>query len=197
MPQRRLILASSSPRRQRLLADLGLVFEVRIPRFEEDLSPGIIPSEAALRNAQGKARSVAATEPDALIIGADTVVDCEGRILGKPGSTEEALETIRFLSGKAHCVTTGLCVVDSASGAEESLREETRVFFRELRPEEIQAYVERVKPLDRAGAYSIEDLGSLLVRRIEGCYFNVVGLPVPRLIELLRGFGLPLFRSLD
>jgi len=130
-----------------------------------------------------------------LVIGADTVVALPGRILGKPSSAADAVKMLELLSGREHRVVTGLAVVDLATGSSEGAAEETRVFFRNLTGHEIRTYVASEEPLDKAGAYAVQGLGALLVERIEGCYFNVVGLPLRRLADLLGGFGYDLLAN--
>ncbi|KKM09008.1 hypothetical protein SY88_21470 [Clostridiales bacterium PH28_bin88] len=187
----RLILASASPRREELLRQVGLECEVIPSGISEDITPAaphdyeFLVRELAL----GKARWVARGIDNGLVIGADTVVVLGHRILGKPGSPEEAGNMLRELSGKPHQVLTGIAVVKAGSNVYRTDCEVTRVYFRRLEEREIEAYVESGEPMDKAGAYGIQGLGAVLVERIEGCYFNVVGLPLARLTQVLRGFG--------
>lgn len=190
-----LILASASPRRRELLVGLGLNFEIQPSTVTEPPHQGEDPGEYAAQLAKAKALSVAAGRQRGLIIGADTVVVLAGRVLGKPGDEEEAHKMLSQLSGRSHTVYTGVAVVNAATG--ESLVETvaTKVFFRRLSQEEIAAYVASGEPLDKAGAYGIQGLGALLVERIEGCYFNVVGLPLSALDRLLRRFGFAILQK--
>ena len=181
-----LILASQSPRREELLRAAGLDFRVIIP-LDEDVPPRRARGCAAFvqSTALRKARSVA-SRTRGLVLGADTIVVHEGRILGKPCDAAEASRMLRCLSGKRHRVYTGLALV-----LEERWRlgcERTDVTFRQLTEADIQRYVATGEPMDKAGAYAIQGLGAGLVRRIVGCYTNVVGLPVPRLLEMLADF---------
>ncbi|RPJ42237.1 MAG: septum formation protein Maf [Candidatus Latescibacterota bacterium] len=183
-------LASSSPRRAELLLALGVPFRVIPPGdgTEEGGEGGA--GEIALRHAEAKARSVLDRAGDAVVLSADTLVAGEGRILGKPGDPAEAASMLRFLSGGAHEVVTAVFAIDARSGRTASGVETTRVVFRDLAPAEIEAYIATGEPFDKAGAYGVQGTAGLFVRRIEGCYFNVVGLPLVRtravLLELLE-----------
>ncbi len=190
----KIILASQSPRRRELLERMGVVdFEVRPAQGEERVEPGLTPARMVEQLSVQKAREIAAREPDALIIAADTVVAVDGRVLGKPGSRQEAVEMLTLLSGRSHTVYTGLTV---CRGAEELIgHEATEVVFCPLTPEQIEAYVDTFEPMDKAGSYGIQGRGCVLVEGIQGDYYNVVGLPVCRLAGMLRKFGVePLAR---
>jgi septum formation protein len=185
----KIVLASSSPRRRRLMKQLGLGFAVVEPGPVEEVNSGV-PEEAALANALAKAKDVAVKQRDAFVISADTVVVVGGEVLGKPASASEAEEMLTLLQGRTHRVMTALAVVHAASGAVESDLVETRVRMLPMTSEEIRAYVGTGEPMDKAGGYAIQGLGAVLVDEIEGCYFNVVGLPLSRLAMLLRRFGI-------
>jgi septum formation protein len=186
-----LVLASSSPRRRALLAALGLPFEV-VPAGVEEVWPAGMPPGAAVEAlADQKAAAVAAALPperrDALVLGADTVVVLGGEVLGKPAGPAEAAAMLRRLSGATHRVLTGLSLRHPASGRAVGAHEVTRVTFAPLTPAEIERYVATGSPLDKAGAYGIQDdHGALFVARVEGDYYNVVGLPLHRLYRTLR-----------
>ncbi|HAI52633.1 MAG TPA: hypothetical protein DCQ17_04685 [Firmicutes bacterium] len=187
-----LILASQSPRRRALLQQFGLAFRVEVLPVQEVQSGP--PLETARINAVAKAQPVSARNPQALVLGADTIVVLDGRILGKPADAQEAADMLRALSGKEHEVTTVVALL--RNGQEEKVfSETTKVRFRQLSEAEVVGYVATGEPLDKAGAYGIQGLGGLLVQSIEGCYYNVVGLPVPRLVEELRPFGIEVFPS--
>ncbi|QIA27979.1 septum formation protein Maf [Thermaerobacter sp. PB12/4term] len=190
---RRLVLASSSPRRVQLLAMLGLPFVQDPSRAEEPLPAGPVgtldPEDWALRQALRKAKDVARRHPGALVIGADTVVELDGRLLGKPRDRQEAMAILGALAGREHRVASGVAVVDASTGRAATGTRLTRVWMRPLTRTEIEAYVATGEPMDKAGAYAIQGLGATLVPRIEGCYFNVVGLPLPLLADLLSLFG--------
>ena len=185
-----IILASQSPRRRELLGQMGFTgFEIRPAKGKERIDPTLHPARLVEELSRQKAIEVSQTvRPDALVIAADTVVSVENRVLGKPGSEGEAREMLRFLSGQTHTVYTGVTL---SSGADQITEHEaTQVRFRTLTEEEIAAYVATGEPMDKAGSYGIQGIGSLLVEGIEGDYFNVVGLPVCRLGRMLRKFGI-------
>jgi len=183
----RLILASRSPRRQELLQRAGFAFEVCPSRIEEVPRPGETAEDFACRAAQEKALDVAASsQPDTLILGADTVVVVNGELLGKPRDAEDARRMLCLLSGATHRVITGLCLVRAPQEIRALKYETTSVTFRHLDEEEIQSYLASGEPFDKAGAYGIQGLASRFVTRVEGCYFNVVGLPVALVYEILR-----------
>jgi septum formation protein len=192
----RLILASASPRRRELLARLGLPFEVRPSGLEEVLTPGIPPPALATTLAQAKARDVASRLravglTPALILGADTLVVLDGRPLGKPISPEDARRMLRLLRGRSHEVVTAVTLLLEAPGGWETTETVTsRVYMRVYTDPEVDAYVATGEPDDKAGAYAVQGAGAHLVARVEGCYTNVVGLPLGTTARLLRGFGL-------
>jgi len=185
--QQNLILASNSPRRAAILKNLHFDFKT-IPA-----DPGVEGSvslddgeEAALLGARAKAADVAAKNPGAKVIGADTVVIVDGEVMGKPADNSEAAAFLEKLSGKTHTVVTGVAVRRDSDGVELVGKEVTRVRFRNLSADEIDAYVESGEPADKAGGYGIQGLGAALVESIDGCYYNVVGLPVVLLFDLLK-----------
>jgi len=188
-----LILASASPRRVALLTTLGLQFEVRPSSVDETIHTPMSPEEAVIELACLKARAVAAetdSEAGTLILGADTIVAYAGELLGKPGGPEEARRMLRLLSGSSHQVFTGVCLV-LPPGGEVSACEETIIHFRELCDEEIDSYIATGEPLDKAGAYALQGAAAAFVSKLVGCYTNVIGLPVPLTVSLLRQAGLP------
>jgi len=189
--EKTLILASASPRRRELLGRFAVPFRVIPARGAETAPEGLTPGELVRCLAEHKAAEVAEGEgPESVIIAADTVVEIDGEILGKPGTPERAAEMLRRLSGRTHRVWTGVCVRQGERIL--SAAEETAVRFRELEEEEIRAYVVTGEPMDKAGAYGYQDRACLFVERIEGDYFNVVGLPMDRLGRMLREFGVSL-----
>jgi len=187
---RRIVLASASPRRKQLLEQIGLRFEVEPSDYEEDIAPGSEPHEMAKKLSLGKARAAARKHRKALIIAADTFVVFGDRILGKPHSNAEAREMLRALNGQAHSVISGFTILDAETGQVVSRSVETRVHMRKLTLREIDGYVRSKEPLDKAGGYAIQGRGAVLVERIEGDYFNVVGLPLSALADALREFGI-------
>jgi nucleoside triphosphate pyrophosphatase len=181
----RLVLASASPRRRALLEQVGLCFEVRPVEDAEDTAPANdAPAEHARKSAETKAVAASRADPGVLVLGADTVVALDGRVLGKPRDEAEAVTMLAALSGREHEVHTGVAM---GYGGRVLLADvvTTRVRFRRLSPEEIADYVRSGEPMDKAGAYGIQGRGALLVAGIEGCYSNVVGLPLSRTWELL------------
>jgi len=188
--QRKIILASSSPRRRTLLEQIGLSFTVDASNGEEDLRQGKEPHKLAQNISLQKARLVAVRHPDALIIAADTLGVIDGKIIGKPGTEEEAREMLSLLSGRPHRVITGLTVMDTATGKTVSRSVETTVYFKRLSERAIDAYVRTGEPMDKAAAYGIHGLGAVLVEKIEGDYFNIVGLPLSTLASVLADFGI-------
>lgn len=189
MKNRKIILASASPRRRELLQMLGLPNLVVCPAKGEERAPeGADPEQIVCALASAKAREVAEkSEKDALIIAADTIVWLDGKMLGKPNSEEEAFLMLKSLSGKCHEVYTGVCVMEDNTVDCEA--EKTLVHFRELTDEEIFGYIRDGEPMDKAGAYGAQGKGALFVRYIEGDFYNVVGLPVCRLGEMLARKG--------
>ncbi len=185
----RLILASSSPRRADLLSQIGLTFEIYPSDIEEPSFNGsVTPASATQQLASMKAKSVAERYTEGVIIGADTLVAYKNELLGKPDNPEHARSILKKLSGKKHKVVTGVCLINVELSKEVTWNEVTKVHFRELNPMEIEEYVNCGEPLDKAGAYGIQGRGAAFVNRIEGCYFNVVGLPLASLIEQLSDF---------
>ena len=184
-----IILASQSPRRRELLAQMGLTdFIIRPAQGEEILDPSLTPHRLVEELSRQKAAEVAATaDPEDVIIAADTVVAVGDQVLGKPHSPQEAEAMLTALSGRTHTVYTGITVCRGDRSVTQ--HEATPVHFRTLTPEEISAYVSTGEPMDKAGSYGIQGLGGLLVEGIEGDYFNVVGLPICRLGLILRQFG--------
>jgi septum formation protein len=191
----RLILASASPRRRELLARLGLPFDVWPSGIEETLAPGIPAPVLAMALARAKARDVAdrlrvAGSEAALILGADTLVVLDGHPLGKPATRDEARTMLRALRGRSHEVVTAVVLLDVPGGRETAETVVSQVLMRPCDDFEIDAYVATGEPDDKAGAYAVQGAGGHLVSRVEGCYTNVVGLPLGTTARLLRAFGL-------
>jgi septum formation protein len=214
-----LILASSSPRRQELLREIGIPFQVHAANINEDQSAGEAPIEYALRLAREKAEAVAARYPQSYVLGADTIVVIDGEVLGKPRDHAEAARMLRLLSGRKHEVTTAVSLIvpnvaalnkpSSSKAAPNTLTSEavvpnlvapgtlvqtrastTKVYFREIAEAEIQQYVAGGEPMDKAGAYAIQGGASRWTDRIEGEFSNVVGLPLSLVTEMLKTTGL-------
>ena len=192
----KLVLASASPRRAELLRNAGLAFRVEVSNLEEAPEPGEAPDAYARRLARDKARVVAARCPGELVLAADTIVVAGDHLLEKPRDPADAARMLRLLSGRSHQVTTGVCLASLETRNEkletlfEDVRSETtQVTFAPLTEEEIQAYVATGQTMDKAGAYGIQEFASRFVTRVEGCYFNVVGLPVQLVYRMLREHG--------
>jgi len=187
---RKLILASASPRRKQLLKLLGVDFSVKPANINEDIEFSV-PNEYCMQLAAGKASSVAlSTKSDAIVLGADTIVFYNGEILNKPQTILEAKQMLRKLSGQTHQVYTGVALVHTSSGIKRTFFVKTDVEFRTLGDDEISAYVAGGSPMDKAGAYGIQDdFGAVFVRNITGCYYNIVGLPLEALFSNLKDFS--------
>jgi septum formation protein len=190
-----IILASASPRRKELLEKIGLKFEIEPADYEEVADVGLEAHELVQKLSREKAEAVARKHRNTVVIAADTVVLLGDKILGKPHSQTEAGKMLRSLSGKAHVVITAFTIIDTDNEKMLSKSVETKVYIRKLNPKEIDAYVKSGEPLDKAGAYAIQGLGSVIVERIEGDYFNVVGLPLSLLAESLKEFGIDVLEN--
>jgi septum formation protein len=180
------VLASASPRRRRILEGLGLDFVVDPPGIPEDAIAGESAPDHVLRLAGSKARACARSRGAGTVLGADTIVLLDGAVLGKPAGPSDAARMLRLIRGRWHEVYSGLSLVRCSDGACAAGFETTRVLVRDLSDTEVADYVAGGEPLDKAGAYAIQDCGAALVERVEGCFYNVVGLPVVRLLALLR-----------
>lgn len=183
--QERLLLASASPRRREILQSLGFEFEILPSDVDESEVPWSDPVDSARLLAEIKAVEAQRARPRKTIIGADTIVLCDGKVLGKPADAGEAARMLDTLSGRMHEVVTGITLIHPPN-----IRiieaESTKVFFRRLLDGEISRYVDTGEPFDKAGAYAIQGYASAFIERIDGCYFNVVGLPVARLFSMFR-----------
>jgi septum formation protein len=184
----RVILASQSPRRRELLALVGIPHEVRPADIDETYRPGEPPRDHTERLAREKAVAIAAAEPDALVIGSDTIVVVDGDVLGKPADAPDAERMLARLSGRTHVVMTGVAV--AWHGVTRSAVEEVDVAFHPLSAREIDEYVATREPMDKAGAYGIQGYGATIVARVDGDYFAVMGLPLQRLVRLLGDVGI-------
>jgi len=191
---KKIILASASPRRKMLLAQIGLKFEVAPGNYEEHIDPGLEPHALARKLSLEKASQVAGKHKSSIVIAADTFGVLGDRIIGKPQTAGEARQMLRALSGKAHSVITGFGIIDTETNKTLSRSVETRVHIKKLTPAEIDAYVKSGEPLDKAGGYAIQGLGAVIVEKIEGDYYNVIGLPLGALVEALKEFGIHVLR---
>lgn len=195
--KRKIILASASPRRKELLQKLDLDFTVCPADIDESRLPDEDAATYPLRTAVQKAMAVAKTTEDAVIIAADTVVVIDDDILGKPRDKAEAKAMLQRLSGREHIVVTGIGVVDPLTGRTLSASEQTIVYFYPLEEEEIDAYIASNECMDKAGSYGIQGKGSLLVRKIDGDYFNVMGLPLSKLYRLLLNIDVDILKKTE
>ncbi|TGD80319.1 Maf family nucleotide pyrophosphatase [Hymenobacter wooponensis] len=186
----RLVLASNSPRRRQLLTDLGVAYEVRLREVDESFPPHLVRAEVAEYLAAHKASAYASDlAPDELVLTADTIVCLDDDVLNKPADAAEAVQMLQRLQGRAHDVYTGVCLL-AGDGRRVVFSDQTRVYFRPLSLAEIEHYVTQYHPLDKAGAYGAQDwIGMVAVTRLEGSYFNVMGLPVHRVWEELEKLG--------
>ncbi|MFH1284141.1 MAG: Maf family protein [Candidatus Peregrinibacteria bacterium] len=185
---KQIILASKSPRRKELLAMLGMDFMVHASDFEEK-DTHLTPEELAIHNAIGKAQDVARHYKNALVIGVDTVVAFEDHMLGKPKDVSDAAVILRLLSNTTHRVISGVCVIDSDKNTAISALETTLVTMDRLEESDISSYVASGEGHDKAAGYAIQGLGALFIKKIDGDYFNVVGLPIFKLHKILQKFG--------
>lgn len=188
---KRIILASKSPWRKKILATTGILFSVEKSGYKENMNLKLAPPALAKKLALGKAMAVASRHKNAVVIGADTFVVFKGKILGKPRTPKLAREMLKNLSGTTHSLLTGFAIVDSKTGRHITKSVSTKVAFRKLSLRKIDAYVKTGEPLRAAGGYAIQGGGSKLIKGIKGDYDNVVGLPLKELLVELRKFDIP------
>lgn len=186
---RKIILASTSPRRKEIFSKLKIPFDVVESNYEEDMSLNMSPYKLAEYLSAGKATAVAKNNPDALVIAADTFIVFQQHRLGKPKTPERAREMLELLSGQQHEIVTGVTIVETPTNKTFSFHDTTKVYVQELTPEIISAYIRTEEPLDKAGAYALQEIGALLIEKIEGDFFSAMGLPLRRLTHELEAFG--------
>lgn len=187
---KRLILASQSPRRKEILEKTKLPFVIVVSEYEEDMTEDLPPNVLAEKLSRGKAEKVAKKHPNAVVIAADTFVLFENTLLGKPKSEDEAADMLRRISGKRLTVITGVTLLEHETQKEVSFSEETQLEMKELSDSEIQNYIATGEPMDKAGAFGMQELGASFVKRVEGDFFSAVGLPLYRLVQELKDFGI-------
>jgi septum formation protein len=187
---RNVILASASPRRKELMTMTGIEFEVIPSTFEENLDIDVPPKELVEYLSFQKAQDVAVKYKDAIVIAADTIVIYKNKIFGKPKDKKDAANTLSTLSGNKHIVMTGYTIFDVENHMRRTHVVSTKVQFKKLSKKQIDEYIATGEPMDKAGAYGIQGIGSVLIEKIEGDYFNVVGLPVNNLVDDLKRFGI-------
>ncbi|MCL5019448.1 MAG: Maf family protein [Patescibacteria group bacterium] len=194
---KKIILASSSPRRKQVLEQVGLNFTVEVSDYEEKPISGVKPHEFVETLSFGKAKAVAKNHEDAIIIGADTIVVLNNQILGKPKTKEDARGMLKKLSGNTHSVFTGFTIIDTKNNKTITNHVETKIRFRNLSGKEISKYVETEEPMDKAGAYGVQDRGALFVEYIEGDYSSVMGLPILKIFEVLKTLGIDTLKTYE
>ena len=192
-----LLLASTSPRRRELLELLGVPFRIVPPNCEETLSPHFSPSEQTRQLARDKAQSVATQHPQALVMGSDTVIEIDGKLLGKPDNMQEAETMLRHLRGRCHQVHTGVAIIQQAAHVSIDFVETAQVWIKTFDEATLQSYLETEESLGKAGAYSIQGQGAQLIEKIEGDYPTIVGLPLWRTAEVLEEQGIVLPTSAE
>jgi septum formation protein len=185
---KKLVLASTSLTRKKLLTDAGLSFEIASSNYEEDMSLPLSPKKLAMHLSKGKVESIVNNHKQAIIIGADTFVVYQDKIFGKPHTPEKAKEMLKILNGKQHSVITGFTIIDTGDNKIISKAVETKVFFKDLSEKEIDDYVATGEPLDKAGAYAILEFGAKLVKKIEGSESNIAGLPMEEVMKVFKKF---------
>ncbi|KYO64779.1 Maf family protein [Thermovenabulum gondwanense] len=190
---KKLVLASSSPRRIELLKQIGFDFEVIPAHIEEEKVINLNPDELVKKIAVEKVISVSRKVRNSIVIGADTLVYAENKILGKPGTEKEALDMLLLLSNKWHKVYSGIAVLDTETQKLIVDVEESSVKFKGISEKEARNYIQTGEPMDKAGAYAIQGRGAVFIERIEGCYYNIVGLPLFKLVKLLEQFNVYVF----
>jgi septum formation protein len=190
---RKILLASGSPRRKEILAKLGLPFEVQVSSYEEDMTHPLPPEELAVFLSAGKARAVAEAYPDAVVIAADSFVAHDGKVIGKPKSEAEAKATLQMLRGTDHRVITGVTIACGEIAQETSFYDNVSVIMRDISDDDIDAYIKTGEPMDKAGAYALQERGAIFIDRIEGDFFTAMGLPLRRLADELPKFGIKIW----
>lgn len=185
---KQIILASASPRRKEILEKTGLPFTIEESDYREDMTLALSPQDLAKHLSLGKAQKVAERykNVDTVIIAADTFVVYEKRILGKPTSENDAREMLQLLQGKSHTIITGVAIIDTTTNTTESFFDEAKVYLKSLTTSEINAYIATGEPMDKAGAYAVQELGAVFVEKIEGDFFGVMGLPLVKVVEVLK-----------
>ena len=189
--KRKIILASGSPRRKRMFEDMKIDFSVMVSNYEEDITGKDFKVSLVEQTAYNKALEVSKrAEDDTLIVAADTVVVFNKKILGKPKDEQDAQQILKMLQGNTHIVVTSIAIIDKLEKKTLINSEKTKVTFDKLTDLEINNYIKTGEPLDKAGAYGIQGLGSVFIKKIDGCYNNVVGIPVYLLTKMLKSFGI-------
>jgi septum formation protein len=193
MAKQKIILATTSPRRHGLAQTMGLDFEVVPSNYEEDMAKKMKPKDMVMAFSYGKATDVAKKFQEGIVIGVDTIVVFNGKNLGKPKTKEEAFKMLMSYSGKKQQVYSGVCLIDCKTGKTIRDCEITEVYFRKMDDEEIRRYIATGEPMDKAGAYGIQGLSSIFIKKLNGCYFNVMGFPIHNIYKNLKKLGVNIF----
>jgi septum formation protein len=191
--KQKIILASTSPRRQNLARQMGLDFEIAPSNYEEDMTMKLSAKNLAMTLAYGKAQDVAKKRKDGIVLGIDTFISFKGKKLGKPHTKEKAFELLKKFSGKKLQVFSGIALIDCKTKKEIKDFEVSEVEFRKISDEEIKLYIATGEPLDKAGAFAIQGLGSIFVKKVNGCYANIVGFPIANIYKNLAKLGVSVF----
>ncbi|HSW89071.1 MAG TPA: Maf family protein [Candidatus Saccharimonadales bacterium] len=186
---KKIILASTSTQRKEILDTSGIEFVVEPSGYFEDMTLPLSPHALVKHLSQGKAEAVAARHTNAIVIGADTIVVIDDKIFGKPYTSEKAKEMLMFLNGKQNTIVTGVTIIDTDTNRKEFFIDETNVFFKNMPESAIDAYIQSGEPLDKAGAYAIQGLGAEFIEKIEGDQLNAIGLPLDKVLEIVKKFG--------
>jgi septum formation protein len=193
MVKQKIILASTSPRRHGLAQQMGLDFEIAPSNYEEDMTMKLSAKDLAMTLAYGKAQDVARKRKAGIVLGIDTFISYKGEKLGKPHTIEKAIEHLKKFSGKKLQVYSGVVLIDCKTKKEIKDYEVSDVYFRKITDEEIKNYVKTGEPLDKAGAFAIQGLGSIFIKKVNGCYANIVGFPIANIYKNLRKLGVNIF----
>jgi len=191
--KQKIILASTSPRRHGLAQQMGLDFEIVPSDYEEDMTIKFSAKDLAMTLAYGKAQDVAKKRKDGIVLGIDTFISFKGEKLGKPHTKEKAFELLKKFSGEKLQVYSGVALIDCKTKKEIKDFEVSEVYFRKISDEEIRNYIKTEEPLDKAGAFAIQGLGSIFVKKVNGCYANIVGFPIANIYKNLRKLGVNIF----
>lgn len=189
-PMKKIILASSSPRRKALLKQVGLKFDTDQSDYLEEMDLKLKPHNLVKYLSRKKAEAVAKKHKNAIVIAADTIIVFKNQVIGKPHTVNKARQILKSLSGKSHLVITGYTIIDTNNNQKLSKSIESKIYLRKFNSSEIESYLKSREPLDKAGGYGIQGLGALLIKKIEGDYYNIVGLPLHSLAESLKKFGI-------
>ncbi len=186
---RKIVLASTSPRRKEILARTGLVFQIQASDYREDMNLKMSPEKLVEYLSQGKAESVALKNPNTIIIAADTIVVYKNKKLGKPKNKKDAEKMLTMLSGTKHDIISGVTIIDTKNGKSLSFHDKTVVYMKKFTSSTIKKYIETGEPLDKAGSYAIQGIGAVLIEKIEGDFFGAEGLPISKLADKLKLFS--------